>query len=352
MRLPDYVRIGEVQKNLTAALQQGWSGVFVLTDENTNRHCYPLIASVLPSDHRVITIPSGEEHKNLHTCQKIWQALTEAQADRNALLINLGGGVIGDMGGFCAATYKRGIAFIQIPTTLLAQTDASVGGKLGIDFHGFKNHIGVFCPPAYVLIDTCFLATLPLRELRSGFAELLKHALIADAEAWQELTRSDNWLDTNWEKVVPHSVALKQQVVEQDPNEKGLRKILNFGHTVGHAVEGYFLESQPDENRLLHGEAVAAGMIAESWLAVQKRLLPQESYEEIKKYLLRLYGKINIPSHAISEIARMTLQDKKNQNGTIALSLIERIGSCRFNVPASLSEIEQALREYGELSLA
>lgn len=350
MQLPDYVHIGPVQQTLPTVLETlKPSFVFILADENTYLYCYPLIAPVLPDKHELIVIPAGEEHKNLQTCQKIWQHLTDAQADRHALLINLGGGVIGDMGGFCAATYKRGIRFIQIPTTLLAQVDASVGGKLGIDFQGFKNHIGVFRQPDHVLMDTYFFRTLPVRELRSGFAELLKHGLIADAEAWQELSRPEDFLTLDWEKVVPRSVALKQSIVEQDPTEKGLRKILNFGHTIGHAIESYFLENQPIEKRLLHGEAIAVGMIAESWLAVHKTLLPQESYEEICNYLLKLYGKINIPSEIVPQIARLTLQDKKNENGTIALSLIDKIGSCRFNVAASLAEIEEAIWVYAEL---
>jgi 3-dehydroquinate synthase len=349
MQLPDYVRIGAIQESLSEVLRHNWSAVFVLVDENTHFCCYPLIAPVLPLAHELIVIPAGEIHKNLQTCQIIWQALTNVQADRNALLINLGGGVIGDMGGFCAATYKRGISFIQIPTTLLSQVDASIGGKLGIDFQGLKNHIGIFKEPDYVLIDTCFLHTLPLRELRSGFAELLKHSLIADAKAWREISEPADFQTIDWQKVVPHSIALKQSVVEQDPTEKGLRKILNFGHTIGHAIESYFLENEPVENRLLHGEAVAIGMIAEAWLAVRKTLLPQESYEEIKRYLLSLYGKVAIRQDAIPYIARLALQDKKNQSGVISLSLIDRIGSCQFNITATQAEIEKAIWVYSEL---
>ncbi|WP_448518945.1 3-dehydroquinate synthase [Rhodoflexus sp.] len=350
MQLPDYVRIGAVQESLAEVLRANrWSAIFVLADTNTHFCCYPLIAPVLPAEHELIVIQAGEAHKTLRTCETIWQHLTDAQADRNALLINLGGGVIGDMGGFCAATYKRGISFIQIPTTLLAQVDASVGGKLGIDFQGFKNHIGIFQEPAYVLIDTHFLHTLPVRELRSGFAELLKHGLIADATAWQELSAPEDFLTIDWQQVVPHSIALKQSVVAQDPSEKGLRKILNFGHTIGHAIESYFLENQPAEKILLHGEAIAAGMMAEAWLAVHKTLLPQESYEEICRYLLQLYGKVAITQEIIPAIAQLALQDKKNENGVIFLSLIDRIGSCRFNIPSTQAEIEEALWTYSEL---
>ncbi|MDW8210258.1 MAG: 3-dehydroquinate synthase [Cytophagales bacterium] len=349
MQLPDYVRIGQVQKGLAELLQHSFSAIAVLVDENTYQYCYPIVAPILPQGHQIIAIPSGEQHKNLQTCQQIWQALTNMQADRNALLINLGGGVISDMGGFCAATYKRGIRFVQIPTTLLAQVDASIGGKLGIDFQGFKNHIGVFQLPFCVLIDTSFLATLPWRQLRSGFAELLKHSLIADWQAWYELTRAHHLQDVDWQKVVHHSIAIKERIVSQDPHEKGLRKILNFGHTLGHAIETYFLENRPAEQGLLHGEAIAAGMIAEAWLAVRKTGLPQQEFEEIKWHLLQLYGKIAISQHEIASIAQLALQDKKNQNGIIQLSLIEAIGACKYNVPATVKELKEALLAYCQM---
>ncbi|MCD8540568.1 MAG: 3-dehydroquinate synthase, partial [Leadbetterella sp.] len=244
-----------------------YSALVVIADRNTRKDCYPRIKEVLPR-HLLITVQDGEEYKNLDTCINIWNKLTEAEFDRHALVINLGGGVIGDMGGFCAATYKRGIDFIQVPTTLLAQVDASVGGKLGIDFQGFKNHIGVFTQPRAVLIDTGFLTTLPERELRSGYAEVIKHCLIRDRKMWDKIRKSELG-DIPMKELVSHSVETKKAIVTEDPTEKGLRKILNFGHTVGHAVETFHLTRE----RLLHGEAIAIGMICEAYIAYSKGML-------------------------------------------------------------------------------
>lgn len=245
-----------------------YSQLAVIADTETFQYCYPKISSYLP-DHQVIVIPADERHKHLGTCQLVWQKLTEAAFDRKGLVLDLGGGVVGDLGGFCAATYKRGIDFIQLPTTLLSQVDASVGGKLGIDFQGFKNHIGVFTQPKAVWVYPGFLDTLPPSEIRSGFAEVIKHALIADAGAWKSLLAWDR-LPQDWNSIIPHSIHIKDKVVEADPTEKGLRKILNFGHTIGHAVETYFLDK--GDRRLLHGEAIALGMIAETWLFLAKGL--------------------------------------------------------------------------------
>ncbi len=216
--------------------------------------------------------------------------LTEHQFDRHSLLVVLGGGVLGDLGGFCAATYKRGIDFVLMPTTLLSQVDASVGGKLGIDFLQFKNHIGVFCEPVATLICTSFLSTLPERELRSGFAEIIKHCLISDKNMW-EVVRTRSLHAQDWAALIPHSVAFKKQVIETDPREKGLRKILNFGHTVGHAVESYFLNSG---NRLFHGEAIAVGMIAEACIAESKKLITRTELMEIGSYIKQIYPKVII----------------------------------------------------------
>ncbi|MEM8969941.1 MAG: 3-dehydroquinate synthase family protein, partial [Bacteroidota bacterium] len=237
-----------ITKNIAGTLadllsKSSFSQVAVLVDENTRQHCLPLIQEVLPPEYTLVEIKSGELNKNLDTCAHIWAQLTEQHFDRKALLINLGGGVIGDMGGFCAATYKRGISFVNIPATLLAQVDASVGGKLGIDFRGFKNHIGLFQEPQQVLIDAAFLRTLPEQELRSGFAEVIKHALIHDSVYWNKL-RGASLAQQPWTEHIRHSVQVKSWVVDQDFREGGLRKILNFGHTVGHAVESHFLESE------------------------------------------------------------------------------------------------------------
>jgi len=329
---------GQELAAVVAALQP--SKIAVLTDTNSHTHCYPLLAQVLPA-HEVLTVQAGEEHKNLDTCQEIWKALTELGFDRKALLINVGGGVVTDMGGFCAATYKRGIRFVNLPTTLLSQVDASVGGKLGVDFMGFKNHIGVFQEPEKVIIDPVFLKTLPTKERRSGFAEVIKHSLIADAAYWQELTALA-WDEQPWGQRIEHSVKVKYGVVQQDPTEKGLRKILNFGHTVGHAVESFYLEKQ----RLLHGEAIAIGMICEAWLAHKKLNLPMEQVVAIQGYIFKAFGKVGINHKHFPEIALLAQQDKKNTAGTIQCVLLDEIGKAHYDVPVTIEEIIDSLFYY------
>src|SRR5688572_17782027 len=231
--LPDNILVSDdLTRDLQAFLhKKKYSSLAVLVDENTRRHCLPLIMPVL-SNIFVIEVKSGEDEKNINTAVSIWQAMTEQALDRHAGLIVLGGGVLGDMGGFCAATYKRGIDFILIPTTLLAQVDASIGGKLGIDFNHFKNHIGVFQKPVLTMLYRNFLETLPLSELKSGFAEVIKHTLISDKEMWKEIS-SKTLNDQDWKRLVKHSVEFKSRVTMEDPTEKGLRKILNAGHTIG-----------------------------------------------------------------------------------------------------------------------
>jgi 3-dehydroquinate synthase len=338
------------EKELAAFLPQ-YSSVWVIVDQNTYVNCYPKIQDVISSD-RVIHIQAGEEAKNLNTCQVIWKQMTDAALDRKALIINLGGGVIGDMGGFCASTYKRGIDFIQIPTTLLSQVDASVGGKLGIDFtdsdnNVFKNHIGVFNIPVAVIIDPTFLDTLDLRELRSGFAEIIKHCLIADKSKWNEIKQITDLSQFNWMELAKHSIAIKEKITIEDPHEKGLRKILNFGHTIGHAIESYFL-FVPGK-RLLHGEAIAAGMICESWLSVQKGFITIEEHTEIEQYILSIYGKTSITNEEIESIVPLTIQDKKNEKGAIQFSLLEKVGKANFNISLTKDEINASLHYYASI---
>ena len=333
----------DIREILSNCLRKNsFSGIAVLIDENTRRDCLPVITDVLKNS-KFIQIRSGEIHKNLDTCQLIWQALTDAYFDRQGLLLNLGGGVIGDMGGFCAATYKRGISFINIPTTLLAQVDASVGGKLGIDFSGFKNHIGVFTQPDQIMIDPVFLKTLPEKELRSGFAEVIKHALIADATYWPEITGRP-FLRQDWSSHIRHSVKIKSRIVMEDPTEKGLRKILNFGHTLGHAIESYYLNDP--ENHLLHGEAVAAGMILESYLSSRILGMPESEVTQIEEYILSVFGPVRIAEGDLESIIDLSIQDKKNEKGIINFSLLRRIGEATYNVAVSRSEMRDALRQY------
>jgi 3-dehydroquinate synthase len=335
------VKIGSINDLLPAYLEQNsYSKIMVLVDNNTNKDCYPLIKDVLPP-HKLIKIKSGEKHKTLDTCQTIWQAMTDNSLDRHSLLINLGGGVIGDMGGFCAATYKRGIDFIQIPTTLLAQVDASVGGKLGIDFNGFKNHIGVFHLPKTVLVDSQFLKTLPFEELRSGFAEIIKHCLIQDAAMWDIIKRID-FEKQNFDELIAHSIEIKKKVVAADPTEKGLRKILNFGHTLGHAVETYYLEKK----RLLHGEAIAVGMICEAFMSLERGMIDQKHFEEIEAFIFSVYGSAKINKESIPAILKHTIQDKKNKGSEVRFSLLDGKGSCAYDLVADKREMKKALLYY------
>ncbi len=319
---------------------KSYSQIGVLMDSNTFATCYPLIEDALPA-HTTIKVLPGEEVKNLETCVEIWQKLTDLNFDRHSLILVLGGGVLGDMGGFCAATYKRGIDFVLMPTTLLAQVDASIGGKLGIDFNHYKNHIGVFQTPVTTLISAAFLKTLPERELRSGFAEVIKHCLISDASMWENI-RTKDLHSQDWNTLIAHSVKFKTQVVSEDPREKGLRKILNFGHTIGHAVESYFLNSG---NRLFHGEAIAIGMIAEAHIAFRKALMSEEELEAITIYLIQIFGKQeNMPDYKI--VLENMYQDKKNKGSKILMALTKGIGHAVWDVEANEEEIRESLVYY------
>ncbi|HTE30085.1 MAG TPA: 3-dehydroquinate synthase [Chryseolinea sp.] len=322
-------------------VKKNYSSLSVLADENTYRECYPLISGRLPH-HSTVVIKSGEEEKNLNTCTQIWQSMTDNRLDRHACVIILGGGVIGDMGGFCASTYKRGIDFILIPTTLLAQADASIGGKLGIDFNHLKNHIGVFQLPTLTLLHSGFLKTLPVSELRSGFAEIIKHTLISDQDMWKRISTLS--LDQQpWELLLRHSVEFKAYVTTEDPTEKGLRKILNAGHTIGHAVESHLLNSG---KRVLHGEAIAAGLIAESFIANKKGLLSKPALNEISSFIVSVFGKIDLGSDANQAVARLILQDKKNKGNKILCVLLTGIGHAKWDCEISLEEVDESLVFY------
>ncbi|WP_111670350.1 3-dehydroquinate synthase [Algoriphagus litoralis] len=339
----------EAANALSGVLAQvNFSRLVVLTDSNTQAHCLPLVNGILPNDTIYISVEPGEIHKNLETCKQIWSEMTEAALDRKALMLNLGGGVVTDMGGFCASLYKRGIRFINMPTTLLSQVDASVGGKLGVDFKGLKNHLGVFNEPETVIIAPEFLQTLPKAELRSGYAEILKHGLIRD-KAYFEKLKTENWDSQDWESLIRHSVGIKKAVVEADPKEAGLRKILNFGHTIGHAFESYFLDS---ENHLLHGEAIALGMICEGFLSFQKIGFSFEELDQLTKMMLQIYGKVEFSEEHLNPILDLCLQDKKNEGSTLLFSLLNSIGDCDYNIQVNREEIREAIQYYHNLKTA
>jgi 3-dehydroquinate synthase len=325
-----------------------YSKVFVFADSTTAEVCIPVFRDFLPAleNFDIIETDPGEENKNIDFCIGIWKTLLDFEADRKCLMINLGGGVITDMGGFVASTYKRGIDFVNIPTTLLSQVDASVGGKTGIDIDNIKNMVGTFALPQAVFIENIFLNTLSQRELRSGFAEMIKHGLIADANYYNELKKLD-YTKVGAEAIY-HSVKIKNEVVLADPFEKGLRKILNFGHTIGHAVEGYALLN--DKKPLTHGEAIAIGMITEAYLSAKYCNLTQDELTEISTYILSLYPKYHIKEKSFNQLLKLMQSDKKNEDGIIMFSLLDQIGKCEFNCKVTEEDIINSLNYYNSLS--
>ena len=342
--IPDHIMIGDSSSYLNRYLSENnYSKICILVDENTHSNCLKKIEGDINFDYDIFKIDSGEEEKNLATCSKVWNFLTENLYDRKSLIINLGGGVICDMGGFVASTFKRGVDFVNIPTTLLAQVDASVGGKLGIDFNTYKNQIGIFKIPNLIIVDTKFLSSLSERELRSGYAEVIKHCLIKDATKFKEITKI-NWKDNNWEEIVRHSILIKSEVVENDLTEEGLRKILNFGHTIGHAIETTYLEKK---NKFFHGEAIAIGMICESYISFHKKMLSENELNTISGYILSVFKSNKI--EYLEEILKNAKHDKKNFNKKIMISLLEEVGKCNFDFEVSEDEIKKSIEYYNKL---
>lgn len=331
---------------LEKIIEKSYTKVFVLADEHTERLCLPLLKKYL-FDIRLISITSGEKNKTLQTAEKIWTVLQEQEADKKAVLINLGGGVIGDIGGFCASTYKRGIDFIQIPTTLLAMVDSAIGGKTALDFNGVKNVIGTIRQPALVFINPDFLATLPKEELLNGYAEMMKHGLILDKDYWEKVctTKYDELAKLG--PLINGSIKLKMQVVKKDPEEKSLRKILNFGHTIGHAIEAYSLAK--DKKPLKHGEAVAIGMITEAYLSKIRLNLSNKELRQIAEFISKTYPKYSLRSVLSPEIIRLMRQDKKNTDDEINFTLLKKIGKAGTDYTCSESQISAALNFYDSL---
>ncbi len=312
------------------------SKVFILTDENVAPFWLPEVAYWLRCDPAVdIVIKPGEEHKNLQTVQRIWKTLLKHHADRNALLINIGGGVITDLGGFAASTYKRGIKFINIPTTLLSMVDAAIGGKTGIDFGGGKNQIGTFAEAEEVIVDPVFLSTLPRREFLSGMAEMLKYGFIADSNLLK--INLDNYQD-----YILRCGEIKREIVAQDPTEKDLRKILNFGHTIGHAIESHCLTT---DHPLLHGEAVALGMAAVLWLSVKHFVLDKKVLQNYEKQLpiLLSEAELNLTVADMEPILSYLALDKKNKGEQPQFVLLEAIGKPVWDVEVNAGEVKSAL---------
>jgi len=290
----------------------------------------------------IIQIPPGEESKTIEVCAQIWAALSEYEIGRGDLVINFGGGVITDLGGFVASLFKRGMQFINIPTTLLSQVDASVGGKTGVDLGPYKNQIGVFSDAAHVFIDDRYLETLPAEQLQSGYAEMLKHGLISDGTYWNDLLSFDPLVAEGMLAKIYQSVGIKKDIVLEDHKESGLRKNLNFGHTIGHGIEGYLLKNgQPT----MHGYAVAWGMIAEAHISLSNGLISETDYNTIKEVLTEKYPKAPIAETDFKEINKLIYNDKKNKGSVIQCSLLSAIGSCVFDQEVTDKMILNALKE-------
>ena len=341
-----YMEKGWNRLDKTADKKQ-YTSIFVLTDSNTNQHCLPIFDNHFQHPYTLLTMEAGETHKHLATCEDLWASLSEQGADRNSLLINLGGGVVTDLGGFVACTYKRGIDFINIPTSLLAMVDASVGGKTGVDFQGLKNQIGIIKEPEFVVIDDVFLQTLPQNERRSGYAEMLKHGLIADADYFSLLSSNSIAKHDQMIGHIRRSVSIKSKVVNEDPFERGLRKILNYGHTLGHAIETHFLE-HPTKKILLHGEAIAIGMIMEAELSFRTTNLTAEERDLIKTVFSSIYDPVSFTESDIIAIKGLLKHDKKNQSNQVRFVLLQAIGKPVIDSLVREEDINAAFQFYAD----
>ena len=317
--------------------------LFVLTDEHTAQLCFPVIEPLESVKNAAqVVIPADDTNKTIENLQRVWQFLTENGASRHSLLINLGGGMVTDLGGFAAATFKRGIKYINIPTTILGAVDAAVGGKTGINFMGLKNEIGAFYPTEYVIIASTFFTTLQPKDILSGYAEMIKHALIHSQLDWEKLLDFP-LTDIHWEEMLElvfRSVSIKERIVEKDPFEQNIRKALNLGHTVGHAFESFALEKmQP----VPHGYAVAWGLIAELYLSHRLCEFPKEKLHKTARFIHQHYGAFNITCDDYEELYRMMTHDKKNEGGAINFTLLSEIGNVKIDQHADKKLIFESL---------
>ena len=320
--------------------------VFVLVDENSHEHCYPIFIQQVETtaEIEIIEIESGEENKNIESCINLWNVLTELGADRKSLMINLGGGVITDMGGFVASTFKRGISFINIPTTLLSMVDASAGGKTGVDLGVLKNQVGMFSNPEMVLIDSQYLTTVSDREIRSGLAEVIKYGLTYDSNLWSQSKNFNGFVASEMDNLIYRSIEIKNEVVLKDPKENGVRKVLNYGHTLGHAIESFFLQS--NKENLTHGEAIAVGMITEAYISNKLFDFPKDILDEIKTSITTIFGKIAFNKEDYTPIIELLIHDKKNTNGNVNFVLLTDLENYKFNCKVSEKLIIESLDYY------
>jgi 3-dehydroquinate synthase len=343
-----------ISKDLKADLQaffasMSYDRLFLLTDTNTQEKCYPLIKDIPAlQDAPVITVQAGDTHKDIEQVAYIWSRLSNEGASRNSLLVNLGGGMITDMGGFAGATFKRGLRTVNIPTTLMASVDAAVGGKTGVNFNGLKNEVGSFYPPECVFIDCEFLRTLDRDNLLSGYAEMIKHALISSMDIYASVLLFD--LDARIDyaflnRMVAQSVAVKERIVEEDPKEHGIRKALNFGHTIGHAYESLsFKKNRP----LLHGHAVAAGIVSELYLSHKVCGFPMEKLSQVVYYLKEYYPAFVFDCKDYDTLYELMTHDKKNEAGIINFTLLSQVGDVQINQQVSKEKILESLDFYRE----
>ena len=340
---------GNLERDLVSAISDcEHDRIFVLTDETTQQLCWPKIKNFKAlKDCTPIIIKATDTHKNLDTLSQVWQALSNGGATRHSLMINLGGGMVTDLGGFAASTFKRGIDFINIPTTLLAMVDASVGGKTGINFGGLKNEIGVFSDSRFVIINTQFLDTLDHDNICSGYAEMLKHGLISDERTWAELVTFD--LDTpdlsQLQRMVAESIKVKERIVEADPHEHGIRKALNLGHTMGHAFESFAMRRGTP---ILHGYAVAYGLISELYMSARKTAFPTDRMHQTVRFIRENYGTFNITCDDYPTLIELMHHDQKNTSGIINFTLLGKVGDIRINQTANEEEIKEALDFFRE----
>ncbi|MGI8893267.1 MAG: 3-dehydroquinate synthase [Bacteroidia bacterium] len=342
--VPVYFSIKEFEK--LREISGNYSSVFIITDNNTSRECLPILQTYLDDiNYFVIETGSGEINKTISTCKYIWDFLINNKADRQSLLINLGGGLICDMGGFAAHSYKRGIDFINIPTSLLSMADAAVGNKTGVNFNNIKNQIGAFASPVAVFVYTGFLRTLDERQTYSGFAEVLKHALVADRSYWN-LLKEITPAEIN-EQHLKRSLQIKQEITMQDPEELNIRKKLNFGHTIGHALESISIEK--GLNQLLHGEAVAAGMICEAYLS-RETGLNENDLEDITALLSTHFGLYEITENEFDNLWEYIGYDKKNIGGKASFTLLSNIGEATIDNFCTKEEVFDSLKYYSSLS--
>jgi 3-dehydroquinate synthase len=320
---------------------------FILVDENTKEHCLPIFIKNTNNIeiHGVITIKAEQNNKNITETIKVWNQLTELGADRDSILINLGGGVVSDLGGFAAATFKRGIDFINYPTSLLGMVDASIGGKTGIDFVDVKNQVGLFTNPKCVVIDPIFLRTLDQKQLLSGYAEMLKCGLIMDRDLWANIANTKCTEINDWDSLIVQSARNKVDIIRHDMHEKGLRKILNFGHTIGHAIESHYINEGLD---ITHGQAVAAGMICETYISSKLFEIECTQFEEIIKVIDNNFKRFDLKIDDLNSLLTYMKQDKKIKNGEYNFSLLRRLGKSVHDIQVDDNLIRESILYYIE----